>query len=135
MTQCLIFGRVLPPATMTRGPMFLALCVVAFILTLWIIPHTHPSTSLRSSPGSDYILDTQNATLGFQKIYVINMPSRTDKRDALVVGAHYMGLDLEFMDAVVGADVPLKAYPQGWPESEDVGSIGTWRAHMNVYSK
>ena len=57
------------------------------------------------------MLYTQNATLGFQKIYMINMPSRTDKRDALVLGAFYSGLDLEFVDAVIGADIRSKAYP------------------------
>ena len=80
-------------------------------------------------------MDTQNATLGFQKIYVINLAGRTDKRDAMVLSAFYTGLDIQFLDGVVGADVPLKAYPQDWRSEETTNSIGTWRAHMNVYQK
>lgn len=68
-------------------------------------------------------------------MYVINMPSGPDKRDALMLGAFYTGLDLEFVDAVVGVDVPPEAYPQDWPAQEPIGSIGTWRAHVNVYSE
>jgi hypothetical protein len=128
----------LSPVIMARGQSFLIFGLLAFIFLLWLFIQPHRKgalTALGSRTGSGNILYTQNATLGFQKIYVINMPGRTDKRDALVLGALYTGLNLEFVDAVVGADIPLKAYPQDWPAQEPVGSIGTWRAHMNVYSK
>lgn len=116
----------------------MVLCLIAFTLTISLFSYTQQSTrwtSLGASSSSANVLDTQNATLGFQKIYVISMPSRTDKRDAMVLAAFYTGIDLEFVDAVAGADVPLKAYPQDWPPNEPVNSIGTWRAHMNVYQR
>jgi hypothetical protein len=124
------FGVLVSSSTMARGPSFLILCLVTFTLTIWLFSYLRQSTVFL-----DNILDTQNATLGFQKIYVINMPSRTDKRDAMVLGAFYTGLDIEFVDAVAGADVPLKAYGQDWPPEETENSIGTWRAHMNVYQR
>jgi hypothetical protein len=72
--------------------------------------------------------DIQNSTLGvrsfsqglenypdisqFQKIYVLSMPNRSDKRDALVLSAYLSGLELEFIDGVDPATIPEKAYPQ-----------------------
>ena len=114
------------------------LCLATLTLMIWIFSSAQDPTALaylRSRPSSDNILDTQNATLGFQKIFVISLPGRTDKRDAMVLGAFYSGLDIEFVDAVVGTDVPLTAYPQDWRPEETTNSIGTWRAHMNVYQR
>ena len=40
------------------------------------------------------------------------MPSRSDKKDALTLAAHFSGLELEFIDGVNGSDVTSKAVPQ-----------------------
>ncbi|KAK7961655.1 glycosyltransferase family 25 protein [Apiospora aurea] len=75
----------------------------------------------------------QNATLGFEKVFAINLPDRTDKRDALSLVAALTGVQLDWVRALRGADVPDKALPlgvnrQGWRD----GGIGSWRSQMNA---
>ncbi|KAK8017041.1 hypothetical protein PG993_015230 [Apiospora rasikravindrae] len=75
----------------------------------------------------------QNATLGFEKVFVINLPDRTDKRDALSLVGTLTGIKLEWVRALRGADVSDKALPlgvdrQGWRD----GGIGSWRSQMNA---
>lgn len=52
-----------------------------------------------------------NETLGFQKIFTLNLPSRTDRQDSLVLAAARTGLDLEFVDGLRGEDVDEVAFP------------------------
>ena len=67
----------------------------------------------------------------FQKIFVINLPSRTDHRDAMSLAAAMTGLKLEYVEGVT--DVNPKSLPPGGKESSlDSGGLGNWRAHMNV---
>lgn len=74
-----------------------------------------------------------NETLGFQKIFVINLPERTDKRDALSLASVLTDIKLTWTTAIRGSNVPDKALPLGverktWRD----GGIGSWRSQMNV---
>lgn len=74
-----------------------------------------------------------NETLGFQKIFVINLPERTDKRDALSLVSVLTNIKLTWTSAIRGSNVPDKALPlgvdrKGWRD----GGIGSWRSQMNV---
>jgi hypothetical protein len=62
-------------------------------------------------PANDPIWDIKNATLGFQKIYAISMPSRTDKRDYLALMGLVSGLNIEFADGVNGSDMHPRSFP------------------------
>jgi hypothetical protein len=74
-------------------------------------------------------LKTDN--LQFQKMFVIGLPSRSDRRDSMALAAAYTGLKVEFVDGVT--DVESKTLPPGSLESRpNAGSIRAWRAHMNV---
>jgi hypothetical protein len=42
-----------------------------------------------------------NRTLGFERIFVISLPERSDKQDALAISARLTGLDLTFFDGVI----------------------------------
>ncbi|KAK8121792.1 hypothetical protein PG984_010462 [Apiospora sp. TS-2023a] len=75
----------------------------------------------------------KNATLGFEKVFVVNLPDRTDKRDALSLVGTLTGIKLDWVRALRGVDVPDKALPlgverQGWRD----GGIGSWRSQMNA---
>ncbi|KAI9776990.1 MAG: hypothetical protein M1839_009134 [Geoglossum umbratile] len=85
--------------------------------------------------GAD-VQDVFNATLGFEKIFVINLPARTDHRDAMLLTALSGGIELDWIDGIRGEDVHEKAIPPP-PERPDmlVGGIGCWRAHMNALAK
>lgn len=71
---------------------------------------THNSTLGVCSPNADAKIEIADSGQ-FQKIFVLSMPSRTDKRDALTISAYFSGLDIEFVDGVNGSLVSPKAYP------------------------
>jgi hypothetical protein len=60
---------------------------------------------------NDPISDVHNATLGFQKIYAISMPSRTNKRDYLALMGLVSGLEIDFADGVNGSEMHPRSYP------------------------
>ena len=67
----------------------------------------------------------------FQKIFVINLPSRTDHRDSMSLAAALTGLRIDYVDGVT--EVDEKSLPPGGKEVKlDSGGSGNWRAHMNV---
>ncbi|ORX96857.1 hypothetical protein BCR34DRAFT_578395 [Clohesyomyces aquaticus] len=128
------------------------LCVTFFSFLVWITSG-HGGTS--RSPGkarphsadgvytnvvvkesaSDPIWEIQNRTLGFQKIYAVSMPHRTDKRDYLALMAHMSGLDIEFIDGVNGSMMHPHALPNPWGGDKGAGTYGCWRAHLDIYQK
>jgi hypothetical protein len=67
----------------------------------------------------------------FQKIFVINLPRRTDHRDSMSLAAALTGLQIEYIDGVV--DVEEKTLPPGGPDIKlQQPHLGNWRAHTNV---
>ena len=72
---------------------------------------SNPSAYGIEEPANDPIWNIKNATLGFQKIYAISMPSRTDKRDYLALMGLVSGLEIEFADGVNGSEMHPRAFP------------------------
>ncbi|TLD20685.1 hypothetical protein PspLS_08631 [Pyricularia sp. CBS 133598] len=74
-----------------------------------------------------------NSTLGFQKILVINLPSRTDRRDAISLAAALTNFTVEYIPGIDGSEVQERVLPA---DSRDKhikkGNVGSWRAHINV---
>lgn len=69
----------------------------------------------------------------FEKIFVIALPSRTDRRDGMVLQAALSNLQFEFVDGVDGKTISDSAIPSS-QELERVGdaTLGAWRAHINA---
>jgi hypothetical protein len=67
----------------------------------------------------------------FQKIFVINLPSRFDHRDSMSLAAAFSGLQVEYIDGVTGVSRDLLP-PGGKEKNLKDGGLGAWRAHMNV---
>ena len=65
----------------------------------------------QSSPNDRSIYRVQNETLGFEKIYMISLPGRSDKRDAFAMQAAFSDMTYTQMDGVYGDEVPVKALP------------------------
>ncbi|CAJ2504112.1 Uu.00g115060.m01.CDS01 [Anthostomella pinea] len=102
-----------------------SICVVATLLyTYWLRYAT--SDGLHGGPSHHFRADKAvNSTLNFSKIFVINLPARTDRRDALAGAATASNLSLTWVDGLTGTDV------------EDIGvrnsgARGSWRSHMNA---
>lgn len=92
-----------------------------------------PSQTDRESAVEIHDEPIHNETLGFQRIFVINLPERTDKRDALSLVSSLTDIKLTWTSAIRGSNVPDKALPlgvdrKGWRD----GGIGSWRSQMNV---
>ncbi|KXJ95091.1 hypothetical protein Micbo1qcDRAFT_156899 [Microdochium bolleyi] len=86
--------------------------------------------------GNSFTHDIFNETLGFGTIFVISMPSRTDRRDAITLSAALSGFRVEFVDGLLGKDVTDKAIPSGKGQHRlPDASVGSWRGHMNAISE
>ena len=69
----------------------------------------------------------------FEKIFVTNLPSRTDKHDAMLLTATLSGLDLNWIDGLVGKTILEKVLPPPAAQKHfKPGNIGSWRAHLNA---
>ncbi|KAE8348916.1 hypothetical protein BDV28DRAFT_142409 [Aspergillus coremiiformis] len=117
-----------------------AVCLCILYTLLHIQPDTPRWIKTQRLPDRRSFLGmVKNETLGFQKILCINLPSRTDKRDAIMLGSSLTQFHIDWVEGVSGDAMDPKAYP---PRLGDLGrprmlpgEIGSWRAHMNAIQK
>ncbi|KAL8928119.1 MAG: hypothetical protein Q9172_001029 [Xanthocarpia lactea] len=75
----------------------------------------------------------QNQTLGFEKVYVINLPKRTDKLDAIRLAAAVTGFNFDVIVGQNGADMSPKALPGPFEDGPmRNATVGCWRSHMQA---
>jgi len=99
------------------------------------VPHTPHKLYGKEYKGSSTpdINRVTNDTLGFSKIFVVGLPERTDKRDALALTAALTGFHVDFVDGVKGESIPDKAVPLGIDRHALMeNNLGSWRGHMNA---
>ncbi len=93
---------------------------------------SYPSQILNSYSRQS-IERVTNSTLGFQKVFAVGLPERSDKRDALALTSSLTGFRIDWVDGVRGETIPDTAVPFGvnrvklWENN-----LGSWRGHMNV---
>ncbi|KAI1288911.1 hypothetical protein F5Y03DRAFT_388983 [Xylaria venustula] len=94
-------------------------------------------SSLKIDRSHHTITDSiTNHTLGFSNIFVVSLPERTDKRDALALTSALTGFHVEFVDGIKGESVPDRAVPPGVDRNVLLeANLGSWRGHMNVIQK
>ncbi|KAK7755699.1 hypothetical protein SLS62_002310 [Diatrype stigma] len=75
-----------------------------------------------------------NGSLGFSKIFVVGLPERSDKRDAMTLTSALTGFHIDFVDGVRGETIPDKAVPFGVTDRKKFmeTNLGSWRGHMNA---
>ncbi|KAI1504872.1 glycosyltransferase family 25 protein [Biscogniauxia marginata] len=75
-----------------------------------------------------------NSTLGFEKIFVINLPARTDRRDAMSLAGAVSNLSFTWVSGLTGDQVPAIAVSANGAASglRSPGARGSWRSHMNA---
>ncbi|PVI02038.1 glycosyltransferase family 25 protein [Periconia macrospinosa] len=79
------------------------------------------------------LVDILNTTLGFEKILILNLPFRTDRRDAMTLSAATSNIHLEFLDGVTGESIKPSAYPPPLENQKlQAGIRGSWRTHMSA---
>lgn len=121
----------------TLGQTVIAGCFLfALIYFLYQPYETQPASKSRPrshSSGVDLISDAKNATLGFGAIYVINLPTRSDRRDALALMSSMTDLKLDYIEGKPGSEVLDKALPPPASHtSQRSGNIGSWRSHLDA---
>ena len=80
--------------------------------------------------------DLRNETMGFGNVYVVNMPERMDKLDAMKLTASLTGFNFEVIPAVNGRKVSAKVLSKDFPEGENHdGQVGCWRSHLSIAHK
>ncbi|KAI0972727.1 hypothetical protein F4678DRAFT_50007 [Xylaria arbuscula] len=128
---------------MSRRPSISTLIAVGTVVSLLLILHwAYPPTWLHARGSArvgvdrlsrQHIQDIYNKTLGFEKIFIVSLPSRTDRRDGMSLSAALSDIEFEFIDGVDGSTVPDKALPQYSPvERPSYPTIGAWRGHLNA---
>ena len=128
-------------------------CIFVFLLLVGLTTRGVPDFRIpgrdqpRKPAASANLDDVLNSTLGvrlqfkaegpwltltkFQKVFAINLPARTDHRDALLLTSAVSGIEISWVDGVEGKDVSEKALPHTGKDI-NAGNIGSWRAHMNA---
>lgn len=74
-----------------------------------------------------------NTTLGFEKILVVGLEERSDRRDTMILQSSLTGFEVEWVNGMKGEEIPEKALPLG-TERHMIGNanLGSWRGHMNA---
>ena len=63
---------------------------------------------------------------------MLNLPTRTDRRDALTLAAAFSQMKLNWIDGVHSTTVPERSLPPGERLGLSSGGRGSWRGHMNA---
>ncbi|KAK9416917.1 hypothetical protein SUNI508_09389 [Seiridium unicorne] len=127
----------------------LAYIGIALILSLGALIYTHrqwqasadlarplPSNSWAAAAERHKNSDVFNKTLGFEKVFAIGLPDRSDKRDALTLMSALTGFHISWIDGVNGSNIPDKALPIGWDrQTLRDSNLGSWRGHINTMQK
>ncbi|EGX88667.1 Glycosyl transferase, family 25 [Cordyceps militaris CM01] len=111
--------------------------IAAAVGFVWILLQSHRIQPVRDRAKALYgnnILDNiNNSTLGFEKIYVMGLASRTDRRDGMALQAALSELSIEFIDGPMGDNISEKAIPVGEDGKHlEGGELGCWRGHINA---
>ncbi|KAL2198260.1 glycosyltransferase family 25 protein [Corynascus similis CBS 632.67] len=111
----------------------IAATLLVAVITVFLCFQTPDWPSAFNKPAREIL----NSTLGFQHIFAINLPARTDRRDALALAAALTGLDITWTSGVSGQDVHDRVLPGDPSVSRQLsfGKRGSWRAHMNVLQR
>ncbi|KAF2405287.1 hypothetical protein EJ06DRAFT_525816 [Trichodelitschia bisporula] len=128
--------RVLLPLVCLTGVLFLILNA-ASLMPYQSYVAKHESSSARSAHASRQVRRVAaaagNRTLGFQKVFYISLPFRTDRQDGMSLIASLSGIDATHVPGVKGEDIHIKAQPPGWGSGN--GPLGCWRSHANVWRR
>ncbi|KAF4783518.1 hypothetical protein HER10_EVM0010984 [Colletotrichum scovillei] len=113
------------------------LCIIGGVfITLAFFLRNPFLSQIRQRSGaatSSILSEIQNSTLGFEKIFVVGLPSRTDRRDGMILQAALSDIEIDFVDGVPGKEVSDKAIPKTSEHDRlGDGAIGCWRGHMNA---
>ncbi|KAJ5150688.1 uncharacterized protein N7500_010877 [Penicillium coprophilum] len=122
-------------ASRLRFVQFLLVVFVVVFILVQLRPSTHRATAPTQEVWSDHDWDTSddigNETLGVQKVFAINLVSRPDKRDNIVLGSSVSNFHVEWIDGVTPDEINGKSYPYNWNHDRKQTEYAARRAHVN----
>ncbi|KAI4157017.1 MAG: hypothetical protein L6R39_000833 [Caloplaca ligustica] len=74
-------------------------------------PTTSSATPLKGKAPLGSSADVRNSTLGFERVFVINLPERHDKLDAFSLVASLTGFTFDIIEGIKGLTVVNKTLP------------------------
>ncbi|OQD77314.1 hypothetical protein PENDEC_c003G04835 [Penicillium decumbens] len=106
---------------------------LALIYRFWPAPPNPINiTQPQQAWAWDDLVTIKNQTLGFGKVFAINLPDRPDKRDNIVLGSSICNFQVEFVNGVTPEEIQRKTYPYNWNPDHSQGEYGARRAHLNA---
>ncbi|KAH8736639.1 hypothetical protein BGZ61DRAFT_411456 [Ilyonectria robusta] len=126
----------IPRQFLVRVAGALGVTIVIFWLLLSSVPAASPPSWHgfgKSARARGLLNDIGNHTLGFQQVFVVGLPERTDRRDAVTLNTALSGITFQFINGVLGDSISDKALPKEFKHKKiSPGALGCWRAHMNA---
>ncbi|KAJ1975854.1 hypothetical protein H4R35_002959 [Dimargaris xerosporica] len=92
-----------------------------------------PIDMARTDGGIDLPQDVASKHGEVDHVYIINLKSRTDRRDLMSILMQYAGLDVEFFPGTTPDMLGLVPGKEQRPKSLSGAQLACWRSHMNVY--
>ncbi|KAJ5106771.1 hypothetical protein N7456_003446 [Penicillium angulare] len=102
----------------------------AIFYRFWPVSHKHHFIGHPQQAWDD-IAAIENGTLGFGKVFAINMASRPDKRDNIALGSSVCDFSVDWIDGVFPEDINPKTYPYNWKKDNQKSEYAARRAHVN----
>lgn len=83
-----------------------------------------------------YEQSTDIAIYQFEKVFVINLPERTDRRDVMTLATALSDIGVTWINGIMGSTVSTKVLPaDSFDKTISSGIRGSWRAHMNALQR
>lgn len=93
-----------------------------------------PAVSLPHTYEGPYTQNEVNSTFGFEKVLVLNLPHRQDKKDEMVMMGAVSGVNLTFIETKTMDQIKESGLP--WHGSlSHGGAIGVFRAHADAWQR
>ncbi|KAJ1972527.1 hypothetical protein H4R35_004627, partial [Dimargaris xerosporica] len=92
-----------------------------------------PIDMTRTDGGIDLPQNVTSKHGDVDHVYIINLKSRTDRRDLMSILMQYAGLDVEFFPGTTPDTLGFVPGKEQRPESLSGAQLACWRSHMNVY--
>ncbi|KAJ5625222.1 hypothetical protein N7510_001531, partial [Penicillium lagena] len=109
--------------------------VAIIVLAFWPVPYRQGSVRGKSRGARPGLNAIRNETLGVQKVFAINKPSKVDKRDNIVLGSTVSDFYVEFIDGVVPEDIDPNTYPYNLHSVPKSAQYAARRSHLNVMQR
>ncbi|KAJ5396798.1 hypothetical protein N7509_004911 [Penicillium cosmopolitanum] len=106
-----------------------------FVLTLWPTGRRTIFGSPNPQRGWDNLDTITNGTLGFEKIFSINLPTRPDKKDNIILGSAVSDLKVDWIDGVNPEEISPKSYPYNWNFDHEPTEYAARRAHLDAIQR